>query len=100
MSLFGLVILVVTDQGDTTDAKPANPLLGDALVLLAAVLYAANNVAQEKLLGKICVLPSYSRHFDIHAWIPHPQPLRWKNCSISNAALGISDKNDLDSSLW
>ena len=53
------MILVVTDQGDTTNAKPANPLLGDALVLLAAVLYAANNVAQEKLLGKTCVLPSY-----------------------------------------
>ncbi len=54
--LVGFVILVASDAacrrsgaGDASDAAPA-PLLGDALAVTAACLYAASNVLQERLL--------------------------------------------------
>ncbi|GIL56269.1 hypothetical protein Vafri_11618 [Volvox africanus] len=44
----GLAVLVVTDGSSSTGGP--DPLLGDALVLMGAILYACSNVAQERLL--------------------------------------------------
>ena len=47
----GLGVLVASDRG--SDEAGANPLLGDALVLLGACLYAVSNVLQERLLQDV-----------------------------------------------
>jgi len=47
LCLGSLVLFVLTD---TTDTEAQNAAFGDALVLMGAVLYAACNVTQEKLL--------------------------------------------------
>mmetsp|Transcript_26949 Transcript_26949/g.58883 ORF Transcript_26949/g.58883 Transcript_26949/m.58883 type:complete len:411 (+) Transcript_26949:91-1323(+) len=46
----GLAVLVLTDGTSSTGGS--NPLLGDALVVAGAAVYAISNVAQEKLLGE------------------------------------------------
>ncbi|EFJ40282.1 hypothetical protein VOLCADRAFT_99968 [Volvox carteri f. nagariensis] len=48
LCIAGLAVLVMTDGSSTTGGP--QPLLGDALVLMGAVLYACSNVAQERLL--------------------------------------------------
>ena len=57
--LAGLAILIVTDRTtadsstiDTASSGLSSPLLGDSLTILGAILYASNNIAQEKLLGE------------------------------------------------
>jgi solute carrier family 35 protein F1/2 len=45
----GLAVLMLTDGQSNTGGS--NPALGDALVIAGACLYAACNVAQEKLLS-------------------------------------------------
>jgi solute carrier family 35 protein F1/2 len=58
LCLGGLLVLVVTDRstagsgGGGQQQEASNPLLGDALVLLGATLYALCNVLQEWLLGE------------------------------------------------
>lgn len=47
LCLGSLLLFVLTD---TTDTEAQNAVFGDALVLMGAVLYAACNVTQEKLL--------------------------------------------------
>ena len=59
-----IVLLIVTDEEYTSSARPNNVILGDALVLFGASLYAVSNVLQEKLLG-IALIPCR-----------HPQMLR------------------------
>jgi solute carrier family 35, member F1/2 len=48
----GLALLVVADDAGAQRSSDTNPLLGDVLVLIGALLYALGNVAQEHLLGK------------------------------------------------
>ncbi|KAL4855217.1 Solute carrier family 35 member F2 [Chlorella vulgaris] len=61
LCLGGLLVLVVTDRstagsgGGGQKQEASNPLLGDALVLLGATLYALCNVLQEWLLGDVHV---------------------------------------------
>lgn len=50
--MLGLVLLVASDHHDP-QARAPRPLLGDALVLLGASLYAVSNVSQEKLLAGV-----------------------------------------------
>ena len=52
--LSGLACIVLNDylnfsEDDSASASSANPLIGDILCLLGAVLYASSNVLQEKL---------------------------------------------------
>lgn len=44
LCVLGLSVLVVTDRDSETGGR--NPLLGDALVIMGACVYAACNVAQ------------------------------------------------------
>lgn len=55
LCIFGLIMLVVTDQRQSKggDQLQQNPILGDALVILGTTLYAACNVLQEHLLQGI-----------------------------------------------
>jgi drug/metabolite transporter (DMT)-like permease len=48
----GLALLVVADDAGAQQNGDTNPLLGDVLVLIGALLYALGNVAQEHLLGE------------------------------------------------
>ena len=48
----GLALLVVADDAGAQRSGDTNPLLGDVLVLIGALLYALGNVAQEHLLGE------------------------------------------------
>lgn len=48
----GLALLVVADDAGAQRSSDTNPLLGDVLVLIGALLYALGNVAQEHLLGE------------------------------------------------
>lgn len=57
LCLAGLLLLVLTDRsGGGGGGGAPNPLLGDALVLLGATLYALCNVLQELLLGESAVV--------------------------------------------
>lgn len=51
--LSGLVCIVLNDylkfNGDDSTSSGTNPLIGDILCLMGAVLYASSNVLQEKL---------------------------------------------------
>ena len=47
LCLASLVLFVLTDSADT---HAQNPVLGDALAIAGAAMYAACNVTQEKLL--------------------------------------------------
>lgn len=47
----GLLVLLLGDREGGTSGTSAGAVLGDCLVLLGASLYAAANVAQERLLG-------------------------------------------------
>jgi solute carrier family 35 protein F1/2 len=49
----GLALLVVADDAGAQRSSDTNPLLGDVLVLIGALLYALGNVAQEHLLGHV-----------------------------------------------
>ena len=51
-----IVLLIVTDKEYSDGGRAKNVILGDALVLLGASLYAVSNIAQEKLLGRISCL--------------------------------------------
>ncbi|GIL95833.1 hypothetical protein Vretimale_1771 [Volvox reticuliferus] len=48
LCISGLAVLVATDGSSSTGGP--DPLFGDALVLMGAILYACSNVAQERLL--------------------------------------------------
>ena len=48
-----IILLIVTDEEYSNSSRPRNVILGDALVLFGASLYAVSNVLQEKLLGSM-----------------------------------------------
>jgi solute carrier family 35, member F1/2 len=50
LCISGLAVLLLSDRSEP--GSGSNPLLGDALVLIGAALYAIGNVMQESLLGE------------------------------------------------
>jgi drug/metabolite transporter (DMT)-like permease len=67
----GLALLVVADDAGAQRSGDTNPLLGDVLVLIGALLYALGNVAQEHLLGKLSRQCTTFSAVARHAWALH-----------------------------